>query len=294
MRFEVALDCRCALGEGPVWSVAEQALWFVDIKGRALHRFHPGSGAHRRIDLPEEPGSVGLARDGGLILSLRSGLYAMTREGAIGARLAANPEDQRVSRFNDGRVDPAGRFLAGTIDETGERGAATLYRFDARGLTPLVGGLTTSNGLAFSPDGRVMYHADTPRRTVWRFAYDPATGEARDRTVFLRFGDDGDPGRPDGAAVDAEGCYWTALWQGGRIQRYAPDGRLIEEHATPALRPTMIAFGGADLSTLYVTSARIDAKPEEEIATPHAGSLFAMRVTTPGLPEPLFDPAVGG
>ena len=176
------------------------------------------------------------------------------------------PEDQRTSRFNDGRVDPAGRFLAGTIDEPKDGGKAHLYRYDRRGLATLAGGLLTSNGVAFSPDGRTLYHSDTPTFTVWRYAYDPATGEATDKTLFVRLEPtETDRGRPDGAAVDAEGCYWTALFEGGRIQRYAPDGRLLAEYAVPARCPTMVCFGGPDLKTLYVTSART-GRSESELA----------------------------
>ena len=219
---------------------------FVDIKGRALHRFHPATGGHAVIPMPEEIGCIGFRKGGGFIAGFRSGLWLLDSEGGREAKLADNPEDQRTSRFNDGRVDPAGRFLAGTIDEPKDGGKAHLYRYDRRGLVTLAGGLLTSNGVAFSPDGRTLYHSDTPTFTVWRYAYDPASGEATDKTLFVRLEPtEADRGRPDGAAVDAEGCYWTALFEGGRIQRYAPDGRLLAEYPVPARCPTMVCFGGA-------------------------------------------------
>ncbi|MGF9759885.1 SMP-30/gluconolactonase/LRE family protein [Microvirga sp. 0TCS3.31] len=289
----VALDVRAELGECPVWSVEEQALDFVDIKGKALHRFEPANRVHRTFPMPEEIGCIGLRQGGGFIAGFRSGLWLLDADGRRTQKLADNPEDQRASRFNDGRVDPAGRFLAGTIDEPKDGGKAHLYRYDSRGLATLASGLLTSNGVAFSPDGRTLYHSDTPTFTVWRFAYDPATGEATDKTLFVRVQPtEADRGRPDGAAVDAEGCYWTALFEGGRIQRYSPEGRLLAEYPVPAQCPTMVCFGGADLKTLYVTSARTGRSEDELKAYPHSGSLFAMPVDVPGLPEYKFDLSV--
>jgi sugar lactone lactonase YvrE len=293
MTLTVALDVRAELGECPIWSVEEHALYFVDIKGRALHRYRPATGEHAVMPMPEEIGCIGFKVGGGFIAGFRSGLWLLDGQGNREAKLADNPEDQSASRFNDGRVDPAGRFLAGTIDEPKAGRSAHLYRYDRRGLTALAGGLLTSNGVAFSPDGRMLYHSDTPTFTVWRYAYDPATGEASDRTLFARLSPtDDDRGRPDGAAVDVDGCYWTALFEGGRIQRYAPDGRLLAEHPVPARCPTMVAFGGPDLKTLYVTSARTGRPAEELAALPHSGSLFAMPVDVAGRPEYRFDPAV--
>jgi sugar lactone lactonase YvrE len=293
MSMSVALHIRAELGECPLWSAEEQALYFVDIKGRALHRYKPSTGEHNSIAMPEEIGCIGLRKGGGFVAGFRSGLWLLDAGGNREAKLADNPEDQRTSRFNDGRVDPAGRFLAGTIDEPKDGGRAHLYRYDRRGLATLAGGLLTSNGVAFSPDGRVLYHSDTPAFTIWRYAYDPATGEASDKTVFARLEpSETDRGRPDGAAVDREGCYWTALFEGGRIQRYAPDGRLLAEYPVPARCPTMVCFGGPDRTTLYVTSARTGRSQEELAAFPHSGSVFAMPVEAPGLPEHVFDPLV--
>ncbi|MBF9194930.1 SMP-30/gluconolactonase/LRE family protein [Microvirga terrestris] len=293
MKLTVALDVRAELGECPVWSVEEQALYFVDIKGRALHRFKPETGAHRTIPMPEEIGCIGVRKGGGFIAGFRSGLWLLDAGGSRLQKLADNPEDQRTSRFNDGRVDPAGRFLAGTIDEPKDGGKAHLYRYDSRGLEPLAAGLLTSNGVAFSPDGRTLYHSDTPTFTVWRYDYDAASGEATDKNLFVRLQPtENDRGRPDGAAVDAEGCYWTALFEGGRIQRYSPDGLLLAEYPIPARCPTMICFGGPDLKTLYVTSARTSRSENELAALPHSGSLFTMPVDVPGLPEYQLDLSV--
>jgi sugar lactone lactonase YvrE len=293
MTFDVALDLNAELGECPQWSVEEQALYFVDIKGKALHRFKPVTGEHSTMLMPEEIACFGFRKGGGFIAAFRSGLWLLDASGNRLEKLADNPEDQRSSRFNDGRVDPAGRFLAGTIDEPKDGRKAHLYRYDRRGLNVLASGLLTSNGVAFSPDGRTLYHSDTPTFTVWRYAYDPATGEATDKTLFVRLEPTAaDRGRPDGAAVDAEGCYWTALFEGGRIQRYAPDGRLLAEYPVPARCPTMVAFGGPDLKTLFVTSARTGRSKEELATLPHSGSLFSMPVEVPGRPEYFFAPSI--
>ena len=288
--FTLALDAKAALGESPVWSVREQALYFLDIKGKALHRFDPTSLAHRAMSLAEEAGCIGLVKSGGFVAGMRTGIYLLNTEGEVTVRLADNPEPHGTNRFNDGRVDPAGRFILGTLDEIKAGGTAHLYRYDRRGLTPLVDGLLTSNGVAFSPDGRFMYHSDTPRFTVWRYAYDTATGSLADRQVFAQWEPSAtDRGRPDGAAVDSEGCYWSALYEGARVRRFAPDGALLAEFHLPAKCPTMVAFGGSDLRTLFVTTASAGRPADELAAMPYSGGVFAMQVDVPGRPEPLFD-----
>ncbi|MBP2302834.1 SMP-30/gluconolactonase/LRE family protein [Azospirillum picis] len=290
--FACILDIHAKLGEGPVWSAAEQVLYWVDIKGRTLNRFDPAAGTNHAMEMPEEIGCAAPRKGGGFIAGLRSGIWELDGQGRPVACLAANPEDQAASRFNDGRVDPVGRYLAGTLDEPKAGGKAHLYRYDRRGLAVLAGGLLTSNGLAFSPDGRTLYHADTPTFTVRRYRYDPASGEMSDGEVFVRLQPAGeDRGRPDGAAVDADGCYWAALYEGGRVARFAPDGTLLSEHPLPARCPTMVAFGGPDLRTLYVTTASAGRPAEELERFPQSGGLFAMRVEVPGLPLPSFDPA---
>jgi sugar lactone lactonase YvrE len=280
--FELILDADCRLGESPVWCAQTQRLVFVDITGRRLFKFDPASRALETCAIDEDIGCVAPAKGGGFVAGLRSGLWMLDEQGSKLEMLAANPEDPTVSRFNDGRTDPSGRFWAGTVDET-KQGSAGLYRYDKSGLVKLAGGLRTSNGLAFSPDGRTMYHSDTPRFVVNRYDYDAASGAATQRRVFVELKPTAqDRGRPDGAAVDVEGCYWTALYEGGRIQRYDPSGKLMGEFSVPVRCPTMPAFGGADLKTLFVTTAR-DAGGT-------GGGLYCADSDVAGLPTTLFDP----
>lgn len=283
-KLELILDAGCQLGESPVWCPQRELLLFVDISGRRLLKFNPASRALESCAIEEDIGCVAPSKGGGFVAGLRSGIWLLNEKGEKQRMLAANPEDSQVSRFNDGRVDGAGRFLAGTLDER-KASRAALYRYDRRGLIRLTDGLITSNGLAFSPDGRTLYHSDTPRFTVYRYDYDASSGTAENRRVFVELKPTAsDRGRPDGAAVDAQGCYWTALYEGGRVQRYDPEGRLMSEHAVPVRNPTMPAFGGLGLKTLFVTTARD--------ATGSGGGLYAAEVDVPGLATFVFDPTV--
>ncbi|HEV7278063.1 MAG TPA: SMP-30/gluconolactonase/LRE family protein [Devosiaceae bacterium] len=289
--FECVSDLRARLGESPVWEADRQTLRFTDINGHRLHRFDPRSAKLDTLELPEELGCFAPLADGSIIGALRTGIWHL-RESGERELLARNPESHEGSRFNDGSTDPRGRLLAGTID-LGRAGRAALYRYDRRGLVRLIDGLMTSNGVAFSPDGRTLYHADTPRYVIHAYDYDLDTGAITNRRVFVRFDPaEADKGRPDGAAVDAEGCYWSALYQGARVNRYTPSGELLASYPIPAQSPTMPCFGGPDMKTLFVISAR-DGTSEEQLARyPQSGGLFAMRVDVPGIPRPLFDPDI--
>ncbi|MGH8210409.1 MAG: SMP-30/gluconolactonase/LRE family protein [Steroidobacteraceae bacterium] len=280
--FTLVLDSRCALGESPVWRVDAGHLVFVDITGRRLHRFDPRSRRHDVEIVAEDIGCVAPAEGGGYVAGLRSGIWLLDASAGKVRQLAANPENATTNRFNDGRVDPRGRYLAGTLDEPKAGGCAGLYRYDRRGLAQLLDGVTTSNGLAFSPDGRILYFSDTPRFVIYRFDYDPDTGAAANRRVFARVEPTPtDRGRPDGAAVDMQGCYWSSLYAGSRVRRYDPDGKMMADYPVPALNPTMPAFGAEDMKTLFVTTAR------DKNGGP-GGGLYAMPVDTPGLPGTLF------
>jgi len=281
------LDARASLGECPVWSAREQALYWVDINEPALHRFDPQRGVDTAMPMPAAIGSFALREKGGFVLALRNGIFLADQEGRIERKVADAPYDTHHHRFNDGRCDARGRFLVGTMNENRDGPSAALYRLDPDlSLHRLFGDITISNGLAFSPDGRTMYHADTPAHVVRAYDYDVATGMPRAPRVFVQW--TGETDRPDGASVDAEGDYWVAFYRGGKVMQLSPRGELVREHPLAAMCPTMPAFGGPDLRTLYVTSARQEREPEELARLPHSGGLFAMPVAVAGLPEPFF------
>lgn len=285
--FSLVYDCRCQLGESPVWSEAEQVLYFVDIRGPSINRFDPATGELKRFMQTEEIGCVGLIRGGGFIAGLRSGIWRLDAEGKPISQLAANPEGTQTSRFNDGRVGPDGRFYAGTVDESRER-KATLYRYDRQGLSPILGSLLTSNGLAFSPDGHTLYHVDSPASKVMVHSFDAKFGTISNGRALIEIPDD-PAARPDGATVDVEGCYWLAIFGASVVRRYSPTGELLAEYSVPVKCPTMPAFGGPDMRTLFVTTAGSRRSPEEMAAFPSSGSLFAMRAPVAGVAEPYFD-----
>jgi sugar lactone lactonase YvrE len=285
--FECVLDARASLGEGPVWSVREQALYWVDINAPALNRFDPATGRNDAMAMPQSIGCVGLRAAGGFVVALRDGIWLAAPDGRLERKVADAPYDPAHHRYNDGRCDPQGRFWAGFMNEHRDAPSAALMRLDPDyRLTRVLGDMTISNGLAWSPDGRVMYHADTPVRTIHAYAFDATQGLPSEQRVFARFTGVGD--RPDGGAVDSAGCYWSAFYRGGRIVRLSPRGELIAQYAVPAMCPTMVAFGGPDLCTVYVTTARQERPAAELACYPQSGGIFAMRVDVPGLPEPAF------
>ena len=284
------------LGESPFWHPGERALYWVDIAGRALHRHDPASEAHAVWAFESEPGSCAPLLGGGLLVALREGIVRFDPASGKLRLLAKAPYDRALQRFNDGKADAAGAFWVGTIHEPRDAPLARLYRYVDGELVAMAGGVTVSNGLAFSPDGRTMYWSDTTAHTIYAFdAFDAIDADseagelAHRRRRYAVFPDKHDArragqpygGRPDGAAVDAEGCYWVAMYEGGRLLRLSAAGELLREIALPVLRPTMPAFGDADMKTLYVTSAAPQPGDPEQ---PLAGCVLRLRVDVPGLP----------
>ncbi|MDB5951495.1 MAG: gluconolactonase [Massilia sp.] len=293
--IQLAFNEPMAVGECPLWNPLDACLYWVDIDGFAIHRLHPASGVHNCWDMPSEPSALGLAAGGGLVVALRSGLVHFDSANGVATPIAPAPYDTTKVRFNDGRVDAAGRFWIGTMYEPRDRQAAEMYVLE-HGKLRLAwsGGMTNSNGLGFSPDGQTMYHADTAAHRVDRHGFDAATGAVSEPHTFQQFSTDkADPGyggRPDGAAVDSEAAYWLAMFEGSRLLRFAPDGSLLREVKLPLRCPTMIAFGGDDLRTLYITSAGL-ARPDDERARyPLSGCVLSLRVDVAGLAEPLYHP----
>ena len=281
------------LGESPLWHPVEQALYWCDIPGHQLHRYRPETGEHRQWDLPSEPACCVPLAGGGVLLAMRDGIWRFDARSGQRSLVAAPPYDPAGERFNDGKADAQGRFWVGTIDDQREPRAA-LYCLSGGRVERMADGITASNGLAFSPDGATMYWADTKAHAVYAFDLDGRDGSLSRRRVFQQFAfrADGQPlasygGRPDGATVDAEGAYWVAMFEGQRLLRFSPGGELLAELPLPVRCPTMPCFGGADLKTLFITTARAH-RPEHELAQqPLAGCVLQLRVAVPGLPAHL-------
>ncbi|MBV1832036.1 SMP-30/gluconolactonase/LRE family protein [Komagataeibacter sp. AV436] len=282
-------DIRAQLGEGPVWSVREQALYFVDIVGQAIHRLDPASGAQASWQAPARPGFVVPASDGTLVCGLKDGLYRLDpRTGAFDRMLAVEPEHPG-NRINDGCVDSRGRLWFGTMDDGEGTPSGALYSVtrQAHGLDLLRHdeGYVVTNGPGISPDGTRLYHNHSPAGLIYVFDL-AADGSLSNRRVFARVED----GYPDGVVVDSAGTLWVGVWNGGRIERFRPDGTRLAPIAMPARNVTKVAFGGADLRTLYVTTARKNTPDDMLARYPQAGSLFSLRVDVPGQ-EPHAFPA---
>ena len=279
------------LGESPFWHPEQACLYWCDIPGKTLNRWHPASARHRQWSFESEPGCCAPLPGGDLLLAMRDGLFRFNPDSGERRRLAAPPYDPAQERFNDGRADAQGRLWVGTIFEARTAPAAALYRWDGARLQRMVGDITLSNALAFSPDGRTMYWGDTPAHKIFAFDFDGHDGSLSRRRLFAEFapkkpGQDLATygGRPDGAAVDEEGAYWCAMFEGQRLLRLAPDGQVLQELALPVRCPTMPCFGGPDLRTLFVTTSREKRPATELAAQPLAGSVLQMRVDVPGLP----------
>ncbi|MGH3881726.1 MAG: SMP-30/gluconolactonase/LRE family protein [Actinophytocola sp.] len=272
MIVDVVLAAGARLGEGPLWDPRAAALRWVDILPGLVHRFDPVTGEDTSFEVGEPVGTVAVRRAGGLVLATASGILTCAEDGSDRARLHDVATDPPGGRFNDGKADRWGRFWAGTMLE-GTDGAGAFYRLDPDGsLHTVLTDVSVSNGLGWSPDGATMYYVDTRTGGVDAFDHDPETGELTDRRRLV----DVERGWPDGLTVDAEGNLWLALWDGWALRRYTPDGRLTDTVELPAQRITSCVFGGPDLSTLYITSARTGLGDDELAGQPHAGSLFAL------------------
>jgi L-arabinonolactonase len=282
------LAAKATTGECPVWNIEEQTLYWVDIQGKTLNRFDPATMENRNWIFPEDIGSFAFREKGGIVAAMRSGFaFFNLQSGQI--EYLFNPEvDKPTNIFNDGKCDRAGRFWAGTLYEPHPRNqpVAALYRLDPDlSCYQMERGIGTSNCLAWSPDNRTMYFGDSRRRTVWAYDFEIESGAITNRRIFL---DVSHLGRPDGAAVDEAGGYWLAVFDSSRVFRFTSEGKLDLEIQLPVTQPTMVAFGGEHLDTLYVTSARIGLKDEQLAREPLAGGLFSIQVGFKGLPEPKF------
>ncbi len=284
----MVLDAGAELGECPRWHAAERRLYWVDIARCELHRLDPASGRDevRRFAVPV--GCFAFRKDGGLLLGMKDGFATLADWDApplpFGEQMLAGRPDLRM---NDGRTDSRGRFWAGSVNMTKSARDAALYRLDGDGsVTMIENAMLTCNGAAFDAGDQHFHHADTPSHALRRYDVDTATGTLHNRTILHQF--PAGEGRPDGGSFDADGCYWSALFDGGRVVRLSPDGEIVQTMPLPVSRPTMIAFGGEDLRTAFVTTARTGLGAEELARQPLAGAIFSFPVDVPGLPEHPF------
>ncbi len=303
MSWQALNPTTYALGESPFWHPQESALYWVDISGKKILRANIYMGTAQEWDMPSEPGCIAPARTGGLVIALRHGVFRAREWGGALEPLVTLPYDTATVRANDGKCDSQGRFWVGTIDEPKALRCGALFSIDCRaGDAPLVhchiAEALTANGLAWSPDDRTLYWADTPTHRVRAWNFDAQSNTLNAERDFVELpskpthwsfdAQEGYCGRPDGAAVDVQGNYYVAMYEGARVCKFAPDGTLLAEIPTPAQCPTMPCFGGEDLRTLYLTTARKGRGAAELQALPQSGCVFHMRTDVPGLPVNFF------
>jgi sugar lactone lactonase YvrE len=287
--LQIVYDVPMQLGECPLWHPEEAALYWIDISGHAVHRFDPDSCVHNQWITPSEPGCIAWCASGGLVVALRSGIVLLDPESGFITPLINAPYDVTKARFNDGRCDAAGRLWVGTIYEPRDRPLGSLYCVSSGSMRDMAKPVTVSNGIAFSADNRTLYHTDTTAHSITAYDFDVSAGRIGAGRRFQQFSLDKTSknygGRPDGAAVDSENAYWCAMYEGGRVLRLSSEGKVLHEIRLPFRCPTMVAFGGHDLRTLYITSVRQN-RPEAELEQyPLSGRVVALHVDVPGRPE---------
>lgn len=285
-QVELAYAANAKLAECPRWHAESKKLYWIDINSFQLHRLDPATGVDEYLQFEEEIGCYAFRSNGGFLLAMRTGYYTLDDWNTQLTAICDPESDLENTRFNDGRCDAKGRLFAGSYYPPKDYDGANLWSLDGDfNVAKVADDLLTTNGIAFSPDNRTFYYSDTPKHLIYRCDYDLETGSVSNREVFCEF--ERGKGRPDGASVDVEGYYWAALYEGGRVVRISPKGKIVQEIAVPASCPTMCSFGGDDLKTLYITSA--GGRPESEKETfPHNGDLFRVRVEVAGLPEHNF------
>ncbi|MEW6644968.1 MAG: SMP-30/gluconolactonase/LRE family protein [Pseudomonadota bacterium] len=278
---------RDQLGEGILWCPHSQCVWWVDVLSATLHQLFWPHGTHRRHQLPfRRLGSIGPRAGGGLVVATEQGIFGWSVERGVGAQLMAPRWNVATHRLNDGRCDRAGRFWVGSMHDRDFVPEGTLFSLGPEGAVAThLGEVIVPNSIAFSPDDRSFFFADTRRYVIWQFDFDLASGSIRNRRPFVEFG--AGPSRPDGSCVDAEGGLWNAAYAGGRVVRYASDGRVDQVVELPASYPTCVCLGGPDLDVLFITSASFPLSAGERAREPLAGGVFALPVSVKGLPEPM-------
>lgn len=287
MEAELLLDCRNTHGEGIFWNAADQRVWWTDIHGQNLWWFEPETTRSGSIAVPERVCCFAPRAGGGYLLAFARGLaFAADPSVATETFFDFEPLDP-ATRLNDGRTDRQGRFVTGGMNETDGAPTSSVLQVDANGrVRPLFSGVSCANSICFSPDGGTMYFSDTPTRRIVAYAYDDATGALGEARLFADLANA--PGMPDGSCVDAEGYVWNAAWDGGRVTRITPDGRIDGIISLPVRKVTNCAFGGSDLNTLFITTSRLGSDAKELDEEPAAGGLFAVKPGVRGVVDAAF------
>ena len=275
------------LGEGPVWDESSDTLYWVDIKGRALHAHRPGSKIDRRINLPIEVSAVAPRMGGGLIAATRNGFAFLDPQGGRVNQIEDPEAEFLGNRFNDGTVDNLGNFIAGTMHELETDNTGSVYCLDSQGaVKQLFGGYIVCNGPAFSPDGCTLYFSNSSEREILAFPYDAGIREVGKPRLFTKITEAS--GYPDGLAVDLDGCVWCAHWDGWGVSRFSPKGDFLQFFELPIPRVTSCAFGGSDYEQLYITTASWGLSSAQMQESPLSGSLFVVTPGVKGMPSRAF------
>jgi len=283
---DLVLDCRNTHGEGVLWDPRSRRVWWTDIHGKKLWAYDPVSHTSECFKVPARVCCFAPRAQGGLLVAFAEGFALYDVHACARHDLVAFEPDLPGTRLNDGRTDRAGRFVAGGMDEASGQAVSSVWRVDPDlSATRLFGGVSCANATCFSPDGRTLYFADSPRRTLEAIAYEPTTGAVGPRRELGRI--EG-PGLPDGACTDAQGFIWVAIWEGDRVERWSPDGRLDRTVEVPVHKPTCCAFGGAELDVLFITTSRLGSSEAELERQPTSGGLYAYRPGVCGLEDTPF------
>ena len=281
MKLELLVDAKNTLGEGPAWDAKTNTLYWVDILEKRLHSY---DGKGYMIQLKDYVGCVAPCKDGKLILTLRFGFWTLDLATAKLTEIAIPSGEPSTNRFNDGKCDPVGRLLAGTMDMSEREANGSLYSLAPdKQITKLLGDIRISNGLAWSPDYKTFYYIDTPTREVKAFDYDLGTGQIDNKRIAIRIPEEF--GWPDGMTSDTEGNLWIAMWGGAQVTRWDPgQGKLLEQIKVPAFNVTSCVFGGNDMTELYITSARTSMDNDDLQHYPQSGGLFRLQTNVMGMP----------
>ena len=277
-----------SLAESPLWVPEEKLLYWVDINGPTLNCLNPNNGIYNFWPCPNRISCVARAKKSELIAGLKDGIYNFSPKTDKFAKIIDPEPNKPENRLNDGKIDKAGRFLVGSMnDGNPDNPSGSLYQLSSNNkMSLLLDQIRIPNSIAWSPEGDVMYFSDTRAETIWSFHYNCETGKISDRKTFAKFSHR--QGRPDGATVDLEGYLWCAEYGGGKILRFDPKGKLVSEIILPATNVTSCTFGGPNFSTLFITTASQRLNPEQKMLQPLAGSIFSCELNITGIPEPTF------